>query len=106
MPTTRVMIAVGLDDIRHGKPRTSTSDPICLATRRTLPRLRLIGVGASSLQFEDGDSVCMVKLPPEALAFVAKFDAGEPVVPFAFAVDMPGRLMTLGGPAAGGGTCT
>ena len=73
-------VEVTAEHIKKGKPRSCSRCPVGWAIRGAVPG----GVLVNAIP----GYICMVggpfKMPENVVAFVRRFDAGEPVVPFAF----------------------
>jgi hypothetical protein len=86
-----ITVTVTAEDIARGFPRDCGQCPINLALRRVMPRHVIwFAVADTTVQYEAYGVPLSAKLPPEATAFIHRFDAGLPVEPFVFSVG-PGK---------------
>jgi hypothetical protein len=76
-------IQVTQEDISNGRRASCTDCPIALGLDRSLG-FRCDGVGSLFAQISGED----IALPPNALNFLNRFDAGLPVQPFEFELDL------------------
>ena len=67
-------------DIDAGEPRICIKCPIALAMRRAGARSAWVGADVAVTDF----APLSVPLPEEAVEFIRRYDAGEPVQPFSF----------------------
>lgn len=77
-PERYIDVEVTVGDIAEGVPCESAECPLALALRRTYAGAQ---VGEEGWQTGLGDTSA---LPPDAIMFVADFDAGRPVKPGTF----------------------
>lgn len=96
-----VLISVSAEDIARGEREECETCPIALAIRRVVPGTNVevhyawVGFGDRytwRTTPENGDRMLVpqrVPLPWKAREFVDRFDAGEPVEPFEFHLDVP-----------------
>jgi hypothetical protein len=80
-------IEVTAEDIAAGRPKDACCCPVARAISRAMGAAwEAYGVGAAS---HDDDG--WIDLPAEAERWIAAFDAGRPVEPFAFEVEVEPR---------------
>ena len=77
-----VLVEVTQDDIAGAALGTFYSCPVALAAQRATGRGATVGLWTCSL--DNGDEF---DLPPEAQAFIGRFDEGEPVGPLSFKME-------------------
>jgi hypothetical protein len=77
-------INVTWDDIEHGRQGSSMSCPIARAVGTALNDR--VSVGRDRLSTMRTYKVAY--LPPEARTFISEFDAGRPVSPFTFEIEL------------------
>lgn len=80
----RIRVEVTADDILRGRARDCKGCPVARAISRAL------GVAASvgSMSFFLGESPCL-PLPAPVLEWVGDYDAGRPVAPLSFLLELP-----------------
>ena len=78
-------IEVTQEDIDKGVKENCVKCPVALSLRRLFPGEWEVDVGDDAI-YAGGN---WYTPPDEAQEFIAKFDAGEPVAPFSFDVDLP-----------------
>jgi hypothetical protein len=84
---TAIRVEVTAADIAAGVRRFCSYCPVSLAVRRATGWL--VQVDDDEVHLRVGDLTSRVKLPPEAVRFVWRFDEGKPVKPFAFEIPDP-----------------
>lgn len=92
MATTKVCVNVTANDIRRGYRGDNRLCPIARAMARTaVARHRYVSITGeyAAVREEIGNGYELSgDLPPEARDFVARFDAGDPVQPIRFCIDL------------------
>ena len=83
----KVRVEVTQEDIEKGKRKAGWACPIARAIKRRVPQSRRRDVFVEHALWEVGYHVR--PLPRTAQRFVKRFDAGEPVKPFAFMTEVP-----------------
>ena len=76
-------IKVTAEDIKRGKRQDCWRDPVARAARRATSKSAWVGYFTMGL---DGRKAR--KLPKKVASFVSRFDAGKPVKPFSFEIDL------------------
>jgi len=79
-----VRVEVTEADVVNGIPKDSCDCAVALALRRVTEPVK---VGPCWVELNGSDA--LVPLPAEAVAFIRRFDRGEPVEPFAFDLELP-----------------
>ncbi len=94
-----VTIDVTQEDIDRGRCKDCRTCPIALAILRVIrPGIALL----SSTDFVIGPNgcspfgQCQLKIPRDAVCFIGKFDYFQPVQPFSFPLDIPGKFLAPG----------
>jgi len=101
VPSRRVRVDVTAEDIAQGRPTSSESCAIALATRRAIntDRAAYFGVGSSAVvvvaKVGGHSERYVILLPDKATRFVLRFDAGERIEPFSFEIEIPSELAGL-----------
>jgi hypothetical protein len=83
MQRKTIHVDVNHADIANGEPRSGDACPILLATRRVEPTVQC--VGHTFIHFARG---VLAPAPHEARQFIREFDAGRPVSPIAFDLEI------------------
>ncbi len=87
------LIRVTQEDIRKGKAGTYQGCPVALAVSRVLPFYSCSITPFKALFQINSPEVSsqwvIAELPKSAARFVERFDAGKPVKPFNFYLDIP-----------------
>jgi hypothetical protein len=86
MLTVTQIINVTAQHIADGVMCAECECPIALAILDQIQSIDYVGVGGKTVEL---DGLPTVELPPEAIQFVADFDNGRHVEPFAFPLDVP-----------------
>ena len=82
-------VTVTQDHIDHGERQSGASCPIARAITRRMPQWTQVDVGETMFTFFPASGERdEAFLPEEACQFIARFDEGKPVEPFAFTLDL------------------
>jgi hypothetical protein len=89
----KVVVNVTAEDIDHGERNWCTRCPVALGLRRTFPRANLVAAHCDHYEVRyGGPEVHAGTLPRPARDFIARFDGGIVVFPFAFELEVPEDL--------------
>lgn len=91
MTTTTIQVSVTQSDIdaaRYGVKHPSQSCPIARAIRRHYPKAYIPSALWVQLQYAPSADIA-ANLPVTAQTFIRAFDAGEPVEPLVFELEVP-----------------
>ena len=80
----KVKVKVTQEDISNGAVWNACKCPVALALNRTLGRVVRV---TTASWWACNEPTKLRELPPEALEFILKFDAGLEVAPFEFEVE-------------------
>jgi hypothetical protein len=80
----RVYVNVTAEDIELGVRSVGTACPVARAVRRDVPSVTYVNVDFHCVDALVDDERVRWELPSAVKAFMARFDRGEPVQPFAF----------------------
>lgn len=87
-------ISVTEECITCGLREDCTACPVALAIARVILPGATVSVFLDTIEFHRVEYPSVeLPTPPEVHSFVATFDAGEPVVPFDFEIDIPKEFL-------------
>lgn len=89
-------VSITEEHIRLGKQGSFASCPVALAIKEHTGKISIL-VNSSSARFKigkGGDAEWLERMAPEVMSkFVVRFDAGQPVTPINFDLDIPDTLL-------------
>lgn len=94
MTALEVVISVTAADIAKGAKDSCGFCPIAIAATRATKKPAL--VGTAEIEIGRRGEYSMYPLPPEAVAFIERFDAGQKVEPFTFKLTTGQRCEACG----------
>lgn len=92
MTSIRIVVSQSIIDAT-GRGRNGSSCPVAKAIKRSRKAMKALGVSVAYIHVtrdavtKRGDFA--TDIPIEARSFIAKYDAGNPVRPFAFILNVP-----------------
>ncbi len=88
--TTRVIVQVKPKHIKRGIPKAASNCPVAHAIDEATPDwCGFVYMEPDSIELVRGDSIYAQQMPRSVERFVRAFDAGKPVKPFAFYLEVP-----------------